>query len=130
MVIKYKHPLAPCQNKSPNSALGLHVCVLARAARTLSAVHTADGPNTATASSPVENVCPVNLHCVLYCTGSPPAPLYCPQDRDTIVISGWKQTNYTHPSKPSLNILVKALEKHYFLPCKTIHPQFHQALTL
>lgn len=42
----------------------------------------------------------------------------------------WGLRNCTDPSEPSLNILVKALEKHYLLPLKTLYSQFYQALTL
>lgn len=52
------------------------------------------------------------------------------KDREAFVKSTMGAYNYTDPSEPSLNILVKALEKHYLLSLKTRHSQFYQTLTL
>ena len=56
--------------------------------------------------------------------GPPPVPLFPLhywQDREAFVKSRMELTKYTDVSEPSLSILVKALEKHYLLPLKTLH---------
>ena len=58
----------------------------------------------------------------------PLSPLCCRPDRGAFVNPMAGLTSYTDSSGPRLSILVKALEKHYLLPLKTLHSQFYQAL--